>query len=179
MIVLTVLSYNGARAEGPVAQFDEIGGTIGRADNNQLVLPDPERTISRVHARIVYRAGRFAIVDNGSNPISINGVPAGAGREQVLKPGDQVQIGGYLLEVQEGTVAAASGDPFADLFGDAAMGLAAPGRAPAAPLRPAPVAPPPAPAPPMPAPRPAPAPVWPAPTPAPASSAAKMWSVSP
>jgi type VI secretion system FHA domain protein len=125
MIVLRVLSYNGATADGPQAQFDELGGTIGRADNNQLVLPDPERTISRVHARVVFRAGGYAVVDNGSNPISVNGLVVGAGREQPLKPGDQVQIGGYVITASEATTAVSS-DPFADLFGDAPLGLAAP-----------------------------------------------------
>ena len=82
MIVLRVLSYNGTPADGPQAQFDELGGTIGRADNNQLVLSDPERTISRVHARVLFRAGGYAVVDNGSNPISVNGLTVGPGREQ-------------------------------------------------------------------------------------------------
>lgn len=131
MIVLTVMSYNGTPAAGPQAGFDELGGTIGRADNNQLVLPDPERTISRVHARIVFRAGGYTIVDNGSNPISVNGQVLGSGREQPLKGGDQVQIGGYLLAVSEGQGAAAAADPFADLFGgDVPQGLAQPGTPP-------------------------------------------------
>lgn len=131
MIALTVLSYNGTPADGPSAQFDELGGTIGRADNNQLVLPDPERTISRVHARLVFRAGGYAIVDNGSNPISVNGAPIGAGREHPLKPGDRVQIGGYVLEAREASASPRSDDPFAELFGDAAVGLAAPAPMPA------------------------------------------------
>ena len=126
MIALTVLSYNGAPADGPSAQFDELGGTIGRANNNQLVLPDPERTISRVHARLVFRGGGFAIADNGSNPISVNGIPTGAGREHPLKPGDRVQIGGYELEVREAGASPRRDDPFADLFGDSALGLATP-----------------------------------------------------
>ena len=129
MILLRVLSYNGAPAEGPAAQFDELGGTIGRADNNQLVLPDPERTISRVHARVVFRAGGYAVVDNGSNPISVNGLPIGAGREQPLKPGDQIEIGGYVIKAFEAG-APVSDDPFADLFGEAPLGLAAPATAP-------------------------------------------------
>ncbi|CAD5369298.1 FHA domain-containing protein [Rubrivivax sp. A210] len=134
MILLTVLSYNGARADGPSAQFDEMGGTIGRADNNQLVLPDPERTISRVHARIVNRAGRYAIVDNGSNPIAINGMGVGSGREHPLNIGDQIQIGAYLIEAREATGAAApaADDPFADLFGSSPGGLAAPTQIPPA-----------------------------------------------
>jgi type VI secretion system FHA domain protein len=128
MILLKVVSYNGAAVEGPTAQFDELGGSIGRADNNQLVLPDPERTISRVHARVVFRGGAYAVVDNGSNPISVNGVTLGNGREQALRPGDRLQIGGYAI-VASTVTAASSSDPFADLFGDAAAGLAAPAKA--------------------------------------------------
>lgn len=124
MILLAVLSYNGVPVEGLAARFDELGGTIGRADNNHLVLPDPERTISRVHARVVFRSRGYAIVDNGSNPISVNDTVLGTGRETLLQPGDQIQIGGYVLKVS--APAAAATDPFADLFGDAAIGLAAP-----------------------------------------------------
>ena len=163
MIVLRVLSYNGVPADGPSAQFDELGGTIGRADNNQLVLPDPERTISRVHARVVFRAGSYAVLDNGSNPISVNGAVVGAGREQPLSLGDELQIGGYLLAA-EAAGAPKSDDPFADLFGDAPMGLASP----PAPKPPAPRPPPPG------APRTAMAgtTAWPPPTPRPAPAPA-------
>ena len=126
MIVLTVLSYSGVPADGLSARFDELGGTIGRADNNQLVLPDPERSISRLHAKVVFRGGQYAIVDNGSNPISVNDAAVPAGREQIIRPGDQVQIGSYLLVVTAAAVAGAPANPFADLFGDGAQGLAGP-----------------------------------------------------
>lgn len=128
MIVLTVVRFNGAPSSGPSASFDELGGTIGRANNNQLVLPDEDRTISRVHARILFRAGSYSIVDNGTNPVMVNGREIGSGREQVLRPGDEVQIGAYVLAVNDGH-AASSNDPFADLFGD---GLASAGAAPVA-----------------------------------------------
>lgn len=150
MIVLSVLSYNGEPAQGLSASFDELGGSIGRADNNQLVLPDPDRAVSRVHARIVFRAGNYCVVDTGSNPISVNGVPLGAGREQTLAAGDKILVGGYLIQV--GKAGAASGgavDPFADLFGDAAGGLVAsptPAKAPPPMARPSAPVPPPAPA---------------------------------
>ena len=56
MIRLNVTTHNGRPLNQPLfAQFDELGGDIGRADTNQLVLPDPERTISRVHARVMFR----------------------------------------------------------------------------------------------------------------------------
>jgi FHA domain-containing protein len=124
VIIITVASYNGApMAQKLAAQFDELGGNIGRAENNQLVLPDPERTISRVHAQVVFRGGHYAIVDRGSNPIVVNGRPLGNGQEAPLQAGDEIQIGGYRMRVEGGAVGggAAAADPFAD-FG----GLAAP-----------------------------------------------------
>ena len=130
MIVLTVVSFNGAPMDGLTARFDELGGSIGRADGNQLVLPDPERNISRQHARVVFRSGQYAVVDNGSNPIAVNNQPLPLGQEKVLWPGDLLQIGGYVLKVSQGAAAPAGGaNAFADLFGDDAQGLAAPAAA--------------------------------------------------
>jgi FHA domain-containing protein len=121
VITLTVVTYNNAPADGALsAGFDELGGTIGRADTNHLVLPDPERTISRVAAQVVFRNGAFAIVDRGSNPVVVNGQPLGSGREAPLKTGDRVRIGGYELAVSVTTASrgnASSSDPFADLLG--------------------------------------------------------------
>jgi type VI secretion system FHA domain protein len=126
MIVLTVVSFNGSPADDLSARFDELGGSIGRAEGNQLVLPDPERSISRQHARVVFRGGQYAIVDNGSNPIAVNNNPVPIGQEQTLWPGDLVQIGSYVLKVSQPAASGASANPFADLFGDGAQGLAAP-----------------------------------------------------
>lgn len=122
MISITVTSYNGTSTTPLTGHFDETGGNIGRAENNQLVLPDPERTISRVHAQIVYRNGRYAVVDRGSNPISINGRPLGNGQEALLNIGDEINIGGFAMRVEAGAApgGAAVADPFADFAGLAA-----------------------------------------------------------
>ncbi len=120
MITLSVVTFNSQTADGALsASFDELGGSIGRADTNHLVLPDPDRTISRVAAQVVYRNGSYAIIDRGSNPIMVNGQPVGSGREVPLRAGDQVRIGGYELAVGEAVAAtrAATADPFADLLG--------------------------------------------------------------
>jgi type VI secretion system FHA domain protein len=146
MIVLSVSSYNGAPTEPREASFDELGGTIGRATTNQLVLPDPDRTISRVHAQVVLRNGNFAVVDRGSNAISVNGVPLGNGREAPLKPGDTLNVGGYVIQVRAGHQTIAK-DPFGDLFGSPSTRPSAPPPPAAAPAFFAP--PPPAPATPM------------------------------
>lgn len=126
VLTLTVISYNGKPSPAPMsANFDEFGGTIGRADNNLMVLPDQERTVSRIHAQIVFRNGRFALVDRGSNPILVNGRALGNGREVAVSTGTELRIGGYVLRVQEGASSettsgrAKSRDPFVDLFGPA------------------------------------------------------------
>ena len=138
MIVLAVMTYNGAATQPVEASFDELGGTIGRADGNLMVLPDPERTISRVHAKVVFRNGTYAVEDRGSNPILVNGNVVGHGKEWPLAPGDVLQIGGYELGVRASGSPAVSDDPFADVFAAGGAKVMAPAPAPAAAADPAP-----------------------------------------
>ncbi|NDZ13084.1 type VI secretion system-associated FHA domain protein TagH [Variovorax sp. WS11] len=158
MIRIAVISHQGAPAVRKLAaQFGADGGTIGRAPTNALVLDDPDRTVSRVHAQVLCRDGRFFIVDRGSNPMLCNGHPLGAGHEAALSQGDRLVIGGFelvveMLSSQHAPAAAAPApahghvpaqaalptddDPFADLL--AGLGPAAPAAAPAAMQAPAP-----------------------------------------
>jgi len=120
VITLTVIAFNDTPADGTLqVRFDELGGSIGRAASNQLVLPDPERMVSRVAAQVVYRNGGFAIIDRGSNPISLNGRALASGREAPLVDGDRVHICGYELSVKMGGAVAVSSDPFSKLLGPA------------------------------------------------------------
>jgi len=121
VITLTVIAFNDTPTDGTLqVHFDELGGLIGRAETNQLVLPDPERMVSRVAAQVVYRNGAFAIIDRGSNPISLNGHALASGREAPLAPGDRVCICGYELSVKGGGAgSAAASDPFSALLGPA------------------------------------------------------------
>ena len=108
---------NGQPAAQPLqADFDELGGSIGRADGNALVLPDPERHISRTHAAIEYRNGAYILRDLGtSSPVILNGRPVGKGREAKLSGGDRLEIGGYTLEVR--AAAPAPRDDPLEMFG--------------------------------------------------------------
>ena len=117
MLLLTVTTYNGVPTDSISIEFNELGGTIGRVAGNHMTLPDRERTVSRVHAEVLFRNGAYVIQDRGSNPIAVNGRELGKGREESIRPGDTLQVGGYVISV---TAAAAriSSDPFADLFGD-------------------------------------------------------------
>jgi type VI secretion system FHA domain protein len=99
-ITLTVLTYcNAAPAQALGRRFDRLGGAIGRAPGNELVLDDPGKYISRVHARIDYRDGGYCLVDVGSNPSLVNERPLGAGRHLQLVDGDRLTIGDYQLAV--------------------------------------------------------------------------------
>lgn len=140
MIRIQILTRQGVAPTQPTsAQFGPEGGTIGRASSNTLVLDDPDRTVSRVHARVIWRDGRHFIVDQGSNPLQCDGRAPGRGVEVELRGGERLTIGSFELLVQAlaapATVAAAPGegdDPFAHLLD----GLVAP--AAAAPPAPAP-----------------------------------------
>jgi type VI secretion system protein len=81
--------------------FSVHGGSIGRATDNEWILPDPERYLSGKHARIDFRAGAYVLVDTSSNGTYVNGaqVPLGKYHDYALKDGDYVRLGEYELLV--------------------------------------------------------------------------------
>ena len=100
-LLIRAVSLAGQPLTQPITGvFDDRGGTIGRADTCTLMLPDPERHISRVQAEIS-RDERGDVLRNVShaNPIVVNGRPVPSGRSVVLAEGDDLQIGSYLLRV--------------------------------------------------------------------------------
>ena len=101
MLTIQVLTYNDVPLDAPVsAEFGEAGGTIGRSPESTLLLPDPERMISRTHAVIARKDGRFFVRDQGSTvPVVVNGRPIGKGHDHPLAAGDELRIAGYVLRV--------------------------------------------------------------------------------
>src|ERR1700682_3454611 len=81
--------------------FGVHGGTIGRATDNEWILPDPERYLSGKHVRVDFRAGNYVLVDTSSNGTYVNGaqVPLGKYHDYQLKDGDYVRLGEYELLV--------------------------------------------------------------------------------
>jgi type VI secretion system protein len=137
ILALRVAKFNDEPVAEPITtEFGPAGGTIGRASDCTLVLPDQQRAISRVHARVEYRDGEYLLCDLGSNPSVLNQRALGGTREARLADGDRLLIGPYLLEVTLAErsggargltggvdpLAAAqvlSGPPLGDLTGDA------------------------------------------------------------
>lgn len=77
------------------------GGTIGRSAGNDLVLPDPERAISRLQALVhVAASGECRLTSQGSvTPVVHNGAPLARGEQVILHHGDRLTIGEYQLAV--------------------------------------------------------------------------------
>jgi predicted component of type VI protein secretion system len=102
MLTITVLSFNGIALEAPVeAAFAEEGGSIGRAPDSTLVLPDPDRIISRAQALVGWRDGVFYLRDQGTTvQVIVNGRPVGRGREVAIRADDELRIAGYVLRVE-------------------------------------------------------------------------------
>src|SRR5271168_3626372 len=81
--------------------FGVHGGTLGRATDNEWILPDPERYLSGKHARVDFRAGTYVLVDTSSNGTYVNGaqVPLGKYHDYTLRDGDYIRLGEYELLV--------------------------------------------------------------------------------
>jgi hypothetical protein len=83
---------------GPPVQFD-LGGaliSIGRADDNDVIVDDPQ--VSRHHCQLKLRHRAYSLADLGSrNGSMVNGQPVD---EIALGPGDVIEIGDTEIEFQ-------------------------------------------------------------------------------
>lgn len=121
-------------ADGKWTAFGDKGGTLGRAPENTLCLPDPERHVSRIHATVTFEVGEYVVTDQGTAlPVQLNGRPLGQGNRAKLADGDVLVIGDYRLEVaidagaaKAAEATATGGDVFAELVASARKVEAAP-----------------------------------------------------
>ena len=84
-----------------VREFRSDGGTIGRALNNDWILPDPDKFISGRHATIDCQGGIYYIVDISTNGVYINDErkPIGKGNPRRLFNGDHLHMGDFEIRV--------------------------------------------------------------------------------
>lgn len=102
MIKITAVSYNNTPLSPPLsAVFGRAGGTLGRSDENEFVLPDSRHIVSRVQAEISVN-GSHNVISNLSRatPITVNGIELNYGEEYPLKAGDEILIGLYVLRAE-------------------------------------------------------------------------------
>jgi len=81
--------------------FGVNGGSIGRAPDNDWVLPDPTRVVSGHHCEIEYRGGSYWLKDTSTNGVFVNDSdePVSASGPVILRDGDRLSIGDYMLVV--------------------------------------------------------------------------------
>jgi type VI secretion system FHA domain protein len=105
---------------------------IGRGPDNDWIMPDPDRMMSKKHCVVAFRNGGWAIADTSTNGTFLNrdAEPIGSGQIRGLADGDRIRFGAYEIEVrieQEssfaqprpgGAFGGSRGSPFDDPFGD-------------------------------------------------------------
>jgi type VI secretion system protein len=81
--------------------FGVTGGRIGRSQDNDWILPDPDRYVSSHHAKVSFRAGEWVLEDTSTNGVFINGsdTPASVEGPYSLKDGDRLRLGDYDIIV--------------------------------------------------------------------------------
>lgn len=88
-------SYSVQIEEGDTLEIGRKQAVVGK---KKLILPFPE--VSGQHAEIRCRPSGWTIVDSGStNGTNLNGSRITPGKEYLLRPGDRLQIGRYVLVV--------------------------------------------------------------------------------
>lgn len=99
--------------------------TIGRGNECDWVLADPDRVLSKRHCVLEYRSGGWQVRDTSTNGTFLNHAAEPIGRDQVapLSSGDRLRLGAWEIEAQVATATAAGGwsgggwdgaaDPFA------------------------------------------------------------------
>ncbi len=97
---IDVLKYRGRDVTEPAsAVFNQDGGTVGRSLDNRLVLPD--ESVSRKHAQISYRNGRYYLTDDSTNGTLLSNSDLLVHHGKVeLADGDLLCIGDYELSVR-------------------------------------------------------------------------------
>ena len=101
MIGIRIESVSGRLPDVPhAAWFGGEGGDIGRGVDCTLVLADPERHISRHHASVQCREGRYYLrLLSAGLPVEVDGRVLHVDDEAELQAGHHIAIGAYRLEV--------------------------------------------------------------------------------
>lgn len=100
-LTLRVSSYQDRTPEEHSITVGHEGCSIGRAPDNNFVLPDEDRIVSHQHATIYFENGNYYLSDNSTNGTFINRAPdpVGRGHSVKLNDGDTISIGEYECQV--------------------------------------------------------------------------------
>ena len=102
-LCLTITSYHKITpGQCPEKLMDRGVISIGRASDNDWVLPDPERLVSARHCSIQYKDGRYYLTDNSTNGVELltAGVRLRRGNSEPLQDGEVIRIGDYEISAR-------------------------------------------------------------------------------
>lgn len=104
----------------PSMSFDEQGGTMGRGEENNWVLDDPELYLSSLHCEFSFENGQYYLIDRSTNGTFYNNSvdPMGKGSRLPVNHNDRFIIGDYEFSIsiqnQPANVGLAN-DPFSSV----------------------------------------------------------------
>ncbi len=85
--------------------FDSAELTVGRVQGNELMLP--KGNVSKRHARLLYRDGRFIVTDlNSTNGTYVN--RRKITQATIVREGDRIYVGDFVLRIETGSGGPAS-----------------------------------------------------------------------
>ncbi len=106
MSFAVIISEKGGQERREVFDKNEI--SIGRVQGNDLLLP--KGNVSKRHARIVFRDGRFIVTDlKSTNGSYVNGHRIA--QATIVREGDKIYIGDFILKVEAMSGPGASAAP--------------------------------------------------------------------
>lgn len=126
-ITLKVVSYKGSPPlEQVSASFSQEGGSIGRSPENDLVLADPEKLISRKHGSIRCDNGVYSFTDSSSGGTFSHTQNRLLEHETImLHDGDRLKIGDYEILVTMAAAPVVADTEHAEFFPDLVHALPA------------------------------------------------------
>jgi len=104
LLTLSIKNHQGKRPHSTEEyNFGHEGGSIGRDNNNEWVLPDQNNFLSKKHASIEFNHGDFFITDTSTNGVFINysRTPLGRGNQHKISSSDRITMGEYTLRVSQ------------------------------------------------------------------------------
>ena len=99
--------------------FDGGEISIGRGSENDWVLPDPERHLSKRHCMLAFHGGDWQLADLSTNGTFLNGEsePLGPGLPRRLRSGDRIRFGAFEIEARIGPAELAPDPVWSSAFG--------------------------------------------------------------
>ena len=116
-LCLTITSYHKITpGQCPEKSMDNGVMAIGRSNENDWILPDPERLVSAQHCVIQYKDGRYYLTDNSTNGVELvnAGIRLRRGNSEPLQDGELIRIGDYEIQARiDSGVKVTDSSPFA------------------------------------------------------------------